>query len=345
MRRARGLLWFVFASGALCACGGGAAAIDAVPGPPDADTPSPSPPAGLERYLTGADADAHVTAAGPGIILMGGGSEVDDAFRWWIPRVAGGDAVILRTSGSDGYNDYLYTGIGGVDSVETLLVTSRALADDPYVAWRLAHAEGIFLAGGDQWTYLDAWRGTAVEAELRRAWARGAVVGGTSAGTAVLGELIYSAQNGSVVSAEALADPYDPRLTLETDLAGMPPLAGVITDTHFGARDRMGRLLGFLARIQTDGGASPVVGLGIDEQTALVINAEGQGQVMGDGVVYALIATDPPTHCVAGEPLESQVSYHRLRAGDGILLPAGTTSVVAGSLAAAGGALTPADPY
>lgn len=170
---------------AVSACGGGGdAAVDA----------TPPAPAGLERSLTGPDADALVMPAGPGIILMGGGSEVDDAFRWWIPRVAGGDVVILRTTGTDGYNDYLHAGIGGVDSVETLLVTTRALADDPHVAWRLAHAEAIFLAGGDQWTYLAGWRGTRVEAELRRAW----VLGGTSAGTAVLGAMIFSAEHGSV---------------------------------------------------------------------------------------------------------------------------------------------------
>src|SRR6476469_3276226 len=91
-------------------------------------------------------------------------------------RIGGGDIVVLRASGADGYNDYLYTEIGGVDSVETLLVTSTELADSAYVSFAITHAEGIFLAGGDQASYLAAWKGTGVETALMAAWARGAAI-------------------------------------------------------------------------------------------------------------------------------------------------------------------------
>jgi hypothetical protein len=68
----------------------------------------PLPPAGLVHYVTGSDANADVTPTGPGLILMGGGTDVDAAFQWWKPRISGGDVVVLRASGADGYNDYLY---------------------------------------------------------------------------------------------------------------------------------------------------------------------------------------------------------------------------------------------
>ena len=113
---------------------------DTDPPPP---TPSPIPPASLVRYLTGPDADAVVTPTGPGLILMGGGTEPDEAFVWWNTLHGGGDVVVLRTSGSDGYNDYLFSDIGGVDSVETLIVDSRALASHPYVAWRIEHIKKL----------------------------------------------------------------------------------------------------------------------------------------------------------------------------------------------------------
>ncbi|MEM1033029.1 MAG: hypothetical protein AAGN82_21965 [Myxococcota bacterium] len=140
------------------ALGGGGSASDAGPstgttggglGGSGGATP-PTPPADLERYLTGADADADVTPLGPGLIVMGGGADVDSAFRWQRDRVAGGDVVVLRTSGSDGYNGYLFDDIGGVDSVETLLVTTRTLANDPWVAARITGAEAVFMAGGDK---------------------------------------------------------------------------------------------------------------------------------------------------------------------------------------------------
>ena len=118
---------------------------------------APTPPQELVWYRTGSDDDAGVEPAGPALVLMGGGPDVDEAFQWWNAYINGGDVVVLRTSGSDGYNDYLYHQIGAVNSVETLVVDRRSLADDPYVAYRLQRAEAIFMAGGDQATYLESW--------------------------------------------------------------------------------------------------------------------------------------------------------------------------------------------
>ncbi len=335
------------------ACGGGAdAALDAraadaavvvdAAGP---DAAPPAPPAELQRWLVGDPADVRA-ASTRGLILMGGGTDVDAAFVWQRDRIDGGDVVVLRASGADGYNDYLFTDVGGVDSVETLLIDTVALASAPYVAWALDHAEAIFIAGGDQAVYLAAWRDTPVEAALDAAWARGAVLGGTSAGCAVLGEIVYAATEGSVYSDEALVDPYDLHVTLARDFLAVPPLHGVVTDTHFGARDRMGRLLAFVARAITDGWATRPVGLGVDEATALVIDADGVGTVLGAGAVYAVVPTDAPTTCAPGTALTwDDVPVHTLRAGDQLILPAGTTTVPAALLSATGGALVPADPY
>lgn len=316
------------------------AGLDAEAGVP------PTPPKKLNRWVVGAEADAPVSPGGPGLILMGGGTDVDAAFQWWKPMIAGGDVVILRTSGSDGYNDYLYTTIGGCDSVETLMVTSIAFANDPYVAWAVSHAEGIFLAGGDQATYLANWKGTALQTALQQAWNRGAVIGGTSAGLAVLGAWSFAAYQGSVLSSEALADPYNPLVSLERDFLAYPPLARVITDSHFFQRDRLGRLVTFVARIEQDGWGDPVLGMGIDESTALVVGPDSVGSVLGTGKVYLVDSHGKPSQCVAGQPLVySDLTLRKLSAGDTIQLPAGTTTVAGATLSAQGGALTPANPY
>jgi cyanophycinase len=307
---------------------------------------APPKPAGLTTWTTGNAVDAVVAPAGPALILMGGGTDVDAAFTWWKPYVNGGDIVVLRASGADGYNDYLYSQIGGVDSVETLLVTSKALADSAYVSFAITHAEGIFLAGGDQASYLAAWKGTGVEAALTAAWSRGAAIGGTSAGCDVLGEFIFGALNGSVLSTEALSDPYDQYMTLDRNFLALPPLAGFITDTHFAQRDRMGRLVGFLARVVTDGWAPMAHGLGIDEATALVVDPKGQGTVLGSGAVYLVDASAAPAVCAAGKPLEyAGLGLHKLTAGATVALPSGVTSVPASTLGASGGVLMPANPY
>lgn len=317
-------------------------------GPVDGDVDAgvaPMPPPGLQRWLVGEPADA-VTTTRRGLILMGGGTDVDAAFVWQRDRIGGGDVVVLRASGADGYNDYLLTDIGGVDSVETLLVDTPALAAAPYVAWVIDHAEAVFLAGGDQAVYVAAWGDGPVATALTAANLRGAVVGGTSAGCAVLGELLFAALNGTVTSDEALANPYNSSMTIAQDFVALPPLRQVITDSHFAARDRMGRLLAFTARALVDGMAARPLGLGIDEATALVIDEAGTGTVLGAGAVYAVAPTQPPAQCAAGAPLVwAGVPVHELRAGDTIALPGGTTSVAARTVSATGGELVPADPY
>jgi cyanophycinase len=325
--------------------GAGGAGGQSAGGAGGADLP-PAKPAGLVDYVTGNAEDADVTPAGPGLILMGGGTDVDAAFTWATPLVNGGDMVILRASGADGYNDYLFSELGGFDSVHTLLVDTAALAGDPFVAWTLSHAEGVFIAGGDQAKYLSLWKGSAVEDALMDAWARGAVLGGTSAGTAVLGAFMFAAYNDTVYSDEALADPYNMYMTMERDFLALPPLAKVLTDTHFHERDRMGRLVGFLARVVSDGWASEALGLGVDEATALVVEPSGLGTVLGAGAVYVLRTAGAPSSCEAGKPLDYQgLSLHALHAGDTVTLPDGDTAVPGVLLGASAGALSPADPY
>ncbi len=92
------------------------------------------------------------TRTRPGLVLGGGGADIDESFRWLIERSGGGDIVIIRTTGTDAYNDYLYdmktqNGIQA-DSVATLIVTSRAGSFDPFVARTIRSAEALWIAGG-----------------------------------------------------------------------------------------------------------------------------------------------------------------------------------------------------
>ena len=308
-----------------------------------ADQP-PEPPAELVHWLTGSADDAQPTPTEPGAFLGGGGGDVGTAMAAWMP--AGGDVVVLRTSGEDGYNDWLYAELGGVDSVETLRVDTPALADDPYVAWRVETAEAVFMAGGDQWTYLDRWSGTALHTALRSGWDRGVAVGGTSAGAAVLGSRAFSAEVDTIDSETALNDPYHPALTFADSFLSVPVLAGVVTDTHFYERDRFGRLVTFMARMIADGAAVPVVGVGVDEDTAVVVQADGTARVEGDGYAYVLTAHSAPTTCTPGAPLSlSGWTYRVVHPGDALVLPDGTGDGPVYPLDVEAGRLVPASPY
>lgn len=275
--------------------------------------PRPAKPGKLRIWLTGNSADsARAPAGGPALLLMGGSTEVDAGFSQRAYPVAnGGDIVILRTSGKDGYNSYLYNLVSGPlkpDSVETMLVDSRDKANSEYVDWVIRTAELIFIAGGDQATYVNAWQGTRVEDALHAAHARGAVIGGTSAGLAVMGEFVYDPDGiAGITSAEALANPYSPFMTLSTDFLRFPIMDGIVTDSHFHARDRMGRTLAFMARLRQDGSAAQITGLAIDEQTSLFIDRNGLGVVdnNGGGAAYVIEerADTQRTQVMPGQPL------------------------------------------
>ncbi len=275
--------------------------------------PRPAKPGKLRVWLTGNSADsARTPVGGPALLLMGGSTEVDAGFSQRAYPVAnGGDIVILRTTGRDGYNSYLYNLVAGPlkpDSVETMLVDTRDKANSDYVDWVIRTAELVFIAGGDQATYVNAWQGTRVEDALHAAHARGAVIGGTSAGLAVMGEFVYDPDGiAGITSSEALADPYSPFMTLTADFLQFPIMDNIVTDSHFHARERMGRTLAFMARLRQDGTTTQITGLAIDEQTSLFIDRNGVGIVdnNGSGAVYVIEerADTQHTQVLPGQPL------------------------------------------
>ena len=241
---------------------------------------SGAPRAQYDYYLTGSDADVIATTQF-GLGLMGGGSDVDALFTWMGERAGGGDFVVIRASGADGYNQYVFD-LAPFDSVETLVLKNRAASFDTFVLQTIRNAEALFIAGGDQSNYVNQWKGTPVEAAIHELADRGVPIGGTSAGTAILSEFVYSAQRKSVTSAEALADPFSRNITLEREFLILPYMDGLITDQHLIERDRLGRTLTFMARIVADGWSAESKAIAIDRETAVLVDADGQATVVAN---------------------------------------------------------------
>lgn len=262
----------------------------------------------FDYYARGNPQDVTASTRG-GFALMGGGADVDEAFAWMIERSGGGDFLVLRGSGADGYNEYLDT-LGELDSVETLVLKTPEAAHDPFVLEKVAGAEAIFLAGGDQWNYVGKWKDTPLQHALNLAAAQGVPIGGTSAGLAVLGEHVFTAERGTITSEEALRDPHHPSLTLESEFLSFAPLEGLITDSHFSERERMGRLVAFTARLE---GAR---GVGVDESTALLVEPDGSSHLVGQGSAYLVKPEGPPQVCEPGQPLTYRsLGVHRVDPG------------------------------
>src|SRR6185295_8361900 len=169
------------------------------------------------------------------------------------------------------------------DSVETLVITRATDANTAAVEATVKNAEVVFFAGGDQCDYVKNFKGTKVETAVESVYARGGGVGGTSAGLAVLGEFVYDACTASAVSADALANPYHRSVTFTYDTFHWNHFQSTLTDSHFVTRDRMGRLMAFLARQIQDGKVAAPLGVAVNEVTSLEVDRNGLATVVGDG--------------------------------------------------------------
>lgn len=311
---------------------------------PAASAPTPATAASVhESGDTGTDITPATHAA---VLLAGGGTDHDAATSALIDAGGRGDAVILRMDDTGGaYASYFVergahaaTEIaldpaGGNDDVTgPALATLRARADEPWIASRIDHAEILFLAGGNQTKYVDAWQGTGIAAAVNRLVARGGAIGGTSAGMHALAAVVHAPRGDgdSVTSSVALADPYvavgEHSGTRSLDFApspfGVPLLTGLVVDTHWTQRDRRGRSLVFLARLLTDevralGGISL---LACDEGVAVLLDMTGNGRVFGPagGGAFLFQPDVLPGRCVDDRSLDWRggVPFVRVEATD-----------------------------
>ena len=255
-------------------------------------------------YLTG-DATDVTTSTSAGLVLMGGGTDVDAAIKWMLERSGGGDIVVIRSTGTNGYNKYMYN-LTKVNSVETIIIDSREKANLLLVRDKIKNAEALFIAGGDQWDYVKYWKDTPVEEAINYLIdIKNVTIGGTSAGLAILGSHYFSAQNGTVTSDQALPNPYNTLVQIGgNDFINAPFMLNTITDSHYSQRTRHGRHIAFMARIMKDNLISNIKGIGVDEQTAVCIDQNGIGKVFGINDAYFLKnESSGPETCISGNPL------------------------------------------
>ena len=301
----------------LVACSG----VDGQTGPdPDSADFCPEPGAGIQiGGHTGSGTDTKRTPVRR-LVLMGGGPEEDQAARHFVAAAAGGDIVVLRATGSlTSYPDYFGTSLAPdpiPSSVVTIRTASPEAGADPAAVCHVGRAEALWLAGGNQWNYLGRWP-SALHDSLAAAVARGAAIGGTSAGAVSLGEMAFDARNGTVTSGEALANPLHRDVSVSRSAIAQPELAGTIVDSHFTERSREGRLLVFLARFLAEHAEGPVVGLGLDEGVAVLIEGGAYRVTSVDAGAAWLYQVSGPATVAAGTPL-SLDGIRRVR------LPAGS---------------------
>jgi len=232
-------------------------------------------------FSIGDTSDVAITGTG-GVCIMGGGTEDDTAMQWFLNKAQSGNVLVLRASGSDGYQDYFYNQLGvNLASVETLVMNNANCGSHPFVLDRISKADAIWFAGGDQFLYKSYLKGTAAEDLINEHInVENQVIGGTSAGMAIQGEYYFDAQNGTISSQTALNNPFDQNLTLDNNFLENDYLTNLITDTHFDSPDRKGRISTFLARLVNDN-QERVFAIACEEYTAICIENNGIATVYG----------------------------------------------------------------
>lgn len=258
--------------------------------------PSPVEDATLTQHATDDDArvdgradDARIEVAGSAprrrrsdvqagtLVLIGGAcdphGEAFDAFLRLSGARDGGKVVGFTTASSDPVGSAVAWknafATAGAKNVEFPIVDRRERAQDERIARMVTGARGIFLGGGDQVALVATLSGSRVGRAIRQAYASGAVVGGTSAGAAAMSETILA--GGEVTTrGEAIERHLGPGL-------GLLGFSSVI-DTHFSKRGRLQRLFRRVAE------NPELLGLGIDEDTALIVRGH-LGEVAGAGGV------------------------------------------------------------
>jgi cyanophycinase len=215
----------------------------------------------------------------PGCLIPIGGAEDKHRARAVLERfvrLAGGEharLVVIPAASSipdsvgPAYQT-LFTDLGAA-SVEIIEIKERADANRPARIAALETCTGLFLTGGDQVKLVSMLGGTQLADRIRQRWEAGMSVAGTSAGASALSQhMIAFGRSGST-----------PAQRMVQLVPGLGLAEGVIIDQHFRQRDRVGRLMTAVAYNPA------VLGLGLDEDTALVIGPDRQAEVIGSGSV------------------------------------------------------------
>ena len=215
--------------------------------------------------------------------------------------------VLIPTASSfqqevtDAYTEvFTRLGAGGLDVVNP---ATRADAHSPASVAAIDAASGIFMSGGSQLRLSQLLPGTPVGDALHRAHERGAVVGGTSAGASIMSDFMISMGDEGVT----------PRQRASQITAWLGLIRGVVVDQHFDQRARYGRLMSVIA-------TSPhLLGIGIDEDTAVIVEDLKRFTVQGRGAVFVVdcrsAVTDAPDAAPGAPVLVSGATVHTLPAG------------------------------
>ena len=247
------------------------------------------------------------------LVLIGGGDKPPDAIRKFVELAGGKNApiVMIPTASSEAdaasYYEKLFREEYACTNAVSLDI--RKKSDAQRVDWAVLarKAKGIFFGGGDQIRITNALLGTPVGDAIAAAFASGAVVGGTSAGTACQSEVMITGEGDFSLVRTRSVETWK-------GLGFLPP--GVVVDQHFIKRQRENRLLSVVLE------NPDLLGVGVDEETAIWVRPDGTFQVLGRSAVMVFDAKGAPVRRQPHDTGQDLLGVHALKLH--LLLPGET---------------------
>ena len=176
----------------------------------------------------------------------------------------------------------------GAEDVRALDTQERRDSEAPSAVEAIEQATGVYFTGGDQARIISAIKDTPLDEAIHRRYREGIIVGGTSAGAAMMPDIMIIEGDSET----------NPRFNVVDMGPGMGFLPGVVIDQHFSQRGRLGRLISALAQ------QPAVLGFGIDENTAMIVS-DNKFEVIGQGIITVVDETTA-THSNADEILKDE---------------------------------------
>ncbi len=211
------------------------------------------------------------------LVIIGGAEDKDgdcQILREFVRRAGSTKArVVIMTAATElprevGENYIRVFQRLGAEDIRIIDTETREDASSSTALEAINKATGIFFTGGDQARITSILKDTEIDTAIHKRYAEGIVVGGTSAGAAVMPDVM-------IVEGDSETNP---RIEIVDMGPGMGFLPGVVIDQHFSQRGRLGRLIAALSQ------QPAVLGFGIDENTAIVVT-DDQFEVVGQGCI------------------------------------------------------------
>ncbi|MDQ2929479.1 MAG: cyanophycinase [Gemmatimonadota bacterium] len=221
------------------------------------------------------------------LFIVGGGPQPPELIQRFFDLAGGkkGKIVVFAMASSEGKQ----SGEEKADDLRKLGTDAHAYyidqseANSDSMVKNMEGVTGVWFGGGDQVLLTKALLGTRVEKAIHDRYAKGAVVGGTSAGAAVMSNPMLTGEERHQGGVRPPSDSSDHFMTIARDNVELVPgfgmIKGALIDQHFTRRKRHNRFISVVLE------TPPHLGAGIDESTALIVNPDGHWTVLGESVV------------------------------------------------------------